>query len=319
MTAQLLRGVSHADYHRDVIAATSSTQGAEDATQAPPRLSRSIATRLLNESPLKAWAAHPRLGGQADADTAATGAGSLFHALLAGGEGPQFVRVDADDYRTNKAKDARDAALRDGFIPVLARVLDGALAVVGPLVAQLDEETDGAWSEADKEVTALWDANGTACKARLDALHLGRGLIMDPKFTYSAHPDGFGRSMRPNGYDLQQAFSIAAVEAAHPELAGRVGFQFILVEVDHGRMPVQIRGRFVTSLPRVGETMADLGRQRMRRAISLWRRCLEDGYWPSYDTSNPIEARSYELEDEMSHQLAASEAAADWAEGAGRG
>lgn len=311
---QLLRGVPHEAYHKDIIYPDKHFD-VEKARAMPPRLSRSIATKLLNESPLKAWAAHPRLGGQADEDTVATGAGSLFHALLAGGAGPQFVRIDADDYRTNKAKDARDAALLDGHIPVLARVLDGALAVIGPLLAQLDEETDGAWSESDTEVTALWDENGVACKARLDALHLGRGLIMDPKFTYSAHPDGFGRGMKANGYDLQRAFGIAAVEAAHPELAGRVDFQFICIEVDHGRIPIQIGGRFVISLPLVGATMADLGRQRMRRAVSLWRRCLGEGRWPSYDTSNPIEARSYELEDEMHQQLSRSEEA-EWIKGA---
>jgi len=354
MTALLLRDVPHHIYHSDQVDEWQIDPEDEATGPGAPRLSRSVAVRLLNESPLHAWGAHPKLGGKPPADnTAASDAGSLLHGLLQGHgadvvvcmipardskgllreaspafelEGAlraslvktneEFGLIPAANWLTEDAKRFRRTARAEGELPVLLHDLVQAEKVVPALREQLDYETEGAFSECEHELTALWEADGVACKARLDGLALKRALILDLKFVADAHPGAFGRSMRANGYDMQSAANREGVEAVHPELAGRVDWQPVCVEVDpRTRIPVQIGGKFVISLPRIGATMRDLGEQRWRRARSQWKRCLEENHWPGYDASAAIEARSFEQEDEMRYQLARAEEV-EWIKGA---
>src|SRR6185503_15222345 len=88
-----------------------------------PSLSASIAKLLIDKSPMHAHAAHPRFGGEKYESSAAQDAGTLIHRLLLGA-GKDIETIDADDYRTNAAKAARDAAKAAGRIPVLTRVLE---------------------------------------------------------------------------------------------------------------------------------------------------------------------------------------------------
>src|SRR5690606_29585641 len=97
-----------------------------------PSLSQSIAHVLLAKSPLHAWLQHPRLGGKARAATKAMDEGSLVHALLLG-QDDQIVEVDADSWRTNAAKEQRDAARAEGKIPVLAGELDDVRTAVNAI------------------------------------------------------------------------------------------------------------------------------------------------------------------------------------------
>lgn len=288
----LLEGVPHAEYHRDAF------------HDGPPALSRSIACKLLNESPLHAWAAHPRLGGCARADdTAASDLGSLIHGFLLGeAQEVEIIRVHtnkngigptvpAENWRTKEAQELRDAAREAGKMPLLEHVYEAALAIVDPLRNQLDEVTEGAFSEAAKEVTALWESGGVLCRARMDALHLGRGLILDLKFLANAHPADFGRSMLKAGYDMQMASYIEAVAAVHPELADSLRFQFLLVEVNvKTRIPIRLGDRFIITAPQIGASMLTRGQARWENARDRWRACLESGNWPAYETPEPIEA-----------------------------
>ncbi|HKV10739.1 MAG TPA: PD-(D/E)XK nuclease-like domain-containing protein [Thermoanaerobaculia bacterium] len=265
---------------------------------------------------MHAWAAHPRLGGCAVADdTAASDLGTLIHGFLLGEAAEiEIIRihtnknkigptVPATDYRTKEAQELRDAAREAGKLPVLEHVYEAALAIVDPLRNQLDEVTEGAFSESVKEVTALWESGGVLCKARMDALHLGRGLVIDLKFLANAHPVAFGRSMVRYGYDLQHASYLEAVGTCHPELAGRVDFQFLLIEVDpHSKVPARLGDRFVISSPVLAGSKKGLGEARWARAKAKWRACLESGSWPAYEAA-PIEAAPWELQDELNAGL----------------
>src|ERR1019366_772229 len=88
-----------------------------------PSLSSGIAKNILR-SPLHAQAKHPRLrlthDPLEDESSSAMKLGSLIHALVLG-NGPDFAVIDADDYRTKAARELRDTALEDGFIPILAK------------------------------------------------------------------------------------------------------------------------------------------------------------------------------------------------------
>src|SRR5579885_3028935 len=97
---------------------------AEDyhADPAPePSLSAGIARRLISQSPLHAWTAHPRLNpDHRDEHGDRLDFGSAAHSLLL--EGLDVCEViEADSWRTNAAKDARDGARASGLIPLLRK------------------------------------------------------------------------------------------------------------------------------------------------------------------------------------------------------
>lgn len=240
-----------------------------------PSLSQSIAHVLLAKSPLHAWLQHPRLGGKARAATKAMDEGSLVHALLLG-QDDQIVEVDADSWRTNAAKEQRDAARAEGKIPVLAGELDDVRTAVNAIRLQLDllgMKLDGA-----SELTALWteyaeDGTPVRCRARLDHWIKSRGLIIDLKKSRSAHPKACVKHVEEYGYSIQHAAYTRAVVAAHPELAGRVEFRFAFFELEepYCLTPAKLSGEFI-----------ELGQARWRRAVNIWAECLRNNKWPGY-------------------------------------
>lgn len=292
--AQLLRGVSHQEYHQDLL------PGA-------PRLSRSIAVRLLQQSPLHAWAAHPKLGGQAveepeeDAQLQARlDTGSLLHMLLLG-SGVQVAVVEADSWRTNAAKDAREEARSNGLLPVLAGKYNAAQATAKAIRESLHRY--GVHPEAyEPEATALWDSGFVPSKARMDLLALGLGEVADLKIVDRISLRAFEAGVDRYGLDIQAAAYTEAVETCHPAIAGRVSFEFLLVE----RLPPHD----VAIVP-LSPSLIDLGAQKWRRARSIWARCLESGVWPGFGRVEPIEAKPWQLEAELVHMAAGSEAAFD--------
>ena len=75
-----------------------------------PSLTQSIAKVILDHSPLHAWHAHPRLNPRFVQDEEKKfDIGNTAHALLIG-RGKSIAVIDADDWRTKAAKEAREAA-----------------------------------------------------------------------------------------------------------------------------------------------------------------------------------------------------------------
>src|SRR5262245_29477228 len=122
-----IHAISPAQYHADPCPA--------------PSLSSSIAKMLCLESAAHAQYAHPRLnpaGAGDDADERFD-IGTAAHALLL--EGTTAIAViDAKDYRTNAAKDARDAAYAAGLTPLLKARWTDVQAMVAAARAQRSEE-----------------------------------------------------------------------------------------------------------------------------------------------------------------------------------
>ena len=84
-----------------------------------PSLSSHLAGILLARSPAHAKLSHPRFGGAfPDKPSDEMNVGSIIHGLLLGG-GADIVEIDADNYRTKAAQEARD----------LVRVLQEAIAL----------------------------------------------------------------------------------------------------------------------------------------------------------------------------------------------
>lgn len=286
---QLLRGVEHSAYHADNLPGS-------------PRFSRSIAVRLLQQSPLHAHAAHPKLGGQPieepeeDAQVQARmDTGSLLHLLLLGA-GAQVAVVEHDSWRTNAAKDAREEARSNGLLPVLAGKHYAAQATAKAVRESLARY--GVHLEAfETEATALWESEGVASKARMDALNLGMAEALDIKIVPKISIRAFESSIERYGLHIQHAAYTEALRTVHPVLAGRKSLEFLLCEY----LPP-----FDVAIVPLGPTMQDYGAQQWRRARGIWQRCLESGVWPGFGRQAPIEARPWQLEQEFTQQLSAT-------------
>lgn len=240
-----------------------------------PSLSSSIARVLLEQSAAHAFHAHPRLGGAADDASNAADLGTVCH-TLALGRGRHIEIIDADDWRTKAAKEARDAARAAGRTPVLARVMDeaeGAVRSARRLLAELEGATEAVES-VSTEVVAIWREGSSWCRAMVDILPDRAPFIYDLKFTGRiAEPMTYARTLAAN-YAIQAAFyprGIAKIDGA-PERE----LVFVVVETDppYSAIPYAL-----------SPELLEAARDQVDAALRLWRRCMEVGEWPGYPST----------------------------------
>jgi hypothetical protein len=259
-----------------------------------PSLSSSIAHTLVSQSEAHAWLQHPRLGGTAREPSNEMDHGTLFHALMLG-HGRAVVIVDADDWRTKAAKDLREEARASGHIAVLRHKYNEAQTAAGAVTARLQREF-GVVLDGYSEVVFVWaetaeDGTEVLCRCQVDHWKPEACMVYDLKSTGDAHPDTCARKLVSMGYAIQRAAYVSAVEHTFPELAGRVGFEFLFCEVNepHAVTPIGCAG-----------TMREVGEMQWRQAVNRWARALRGDDWPTYTRSTVlVEAKPWELEAAM--------------------
>lgn len=264
----------------------------------PIRLSGSIAHKLVSQSPLHAWQAHPRLGGRAEEPTDATELGSAIHDLILGG-GREWAIIDAPDYRTKAAKEARDLALVEGKMPVIKHKAESWTALGGIVKGKLRDAGIDI-SGCETELTVLWEDGSVACRGRVDAFDAATGWVTDLKTCKNASPRAVLGSVLAYGYDLKAAAYLEGLEAAgHPMCS----FRFAFVETE---------APWATCVVELADEFAELGRRKWARAKEVWRRCHGSGIWPGYGQlvlSPPAWAMAQDLEQQIT---AASSEIPDW-------
>lgn len=96
-----------------------------------PSLSSSLANQVINKSLMHAWRACP---GSPVFEAATLGSavdrGSAAHSILFGGKA--IEAIEADDWRTAAAREARESARAHGRIPMLSRDVTGLSGMVEP-------------------------------------------------------------------------------------------------------------------------------------------------------------------------------------------
>lgn len=265
-----------------------------------PSLSSHIASVVVSKSPGHAALMHPRLGGRHFESNEAMDTGSILHGLLLGG-GQELVEVDAKDWRTNAAKEAREKATAEGKIAILkdkiARIQSAAEQVKKHLPIDL--------VTASTEVTAIWNSgctsgpySGTPCRCRIDAL-MPDWWIWDLKFVEDATVSSADRNIASSNYHLQAAANIDAIESLVPEQAGRVHFGLCFVEWENPAIGIK--------LVEISGQLLDVGQQRWKRAKRIWGECLAANKWPGYSTEI-IEAQcpAWVASDEMGEAIKAN-------------
>lgn len=238
-----------------------------------PSLSHSIAKKLVNQSPKHAHAAHPRLGGGLDVTpTAAMDDGSIVHAMLLG-KGSDIAPIDADDFRTKAAKEARDAAHAEGKIPVLSHKLASLKMCAAAAKDQIMTHPDlkGFFSPGRSEAVLAWQEGATWCRGMIDRLPDDPALpVFDLKLTgLSAAPEEWERRM-VREYATQDAFYMRGLRAIGQK---RPAFLFIVIEFDapHGLS-------VLASAP----SLKAYAHTEVEHALALWGDCMRTQKWPGY-------------------------------------
>lgn len=278
--------LDRAMYHRDEVGI--------DA----PCLSSSIASILLRDSPQHAYVAHPKLGGVPREDSETFDLGTAAHDYILEGTEDRYAIIDAEDWRTKAAKEARTRAREDGRTPLLRRHVESVRAMSQAVRSQLAAFEDAPMPLADghPEQTLVWQDGGVWCKARLDWLSTDRRTIDDLKTgAVSARPEAWTRTLYGAGRDLQAAFYLRGLKAITGHDAT---FRFVVAE---NAYPYAVS---VIALSPEALAHADA---KVQRAIEAWGRCLHYDSWPGYPTRTCyVDPPAWALAQELDASEAAS-------------
>lgn len=262
----LYHDVSDTDYHRDPVPGGS--------------LSVSGARRLLPPS------CPARFRYERDHPPTPKREYDLGHAahLKVLGKGPELVVVDAADWRTKAAKEARDLAHACGRVPLLPPQLEQVETMAAALAEHpiAGELLDPKRMQA--EVSLFWPdpPTGVMLRARIDALSTpdpdGDVVIVDYKSCDSADLDHIRRAMHNFGYAMQCRWYIDGAIAVGAALAG-VRFLFVFQEVDPPHLVTVVEP---------DETALMVGERRSRQAIEIYRDCVAADVWPGHTLPDEI-------------------------------
>ena len=241
-----------------------------------PALSPSIGHVLTTESALHAYTVHRLLGNMPRPVTAPQEGGQLIHAgMLEEWKGVEVL--DFDNFRTNAAKEARDAAREAGLIPVLREKYEHAEHTVGRLNARLADlgiKLTGGEAEVSMEWNEPHERGDVLCHGRIDYLNDTGTVIYDVKTTEgSVSPQACANALVNGPGAIQAAAYTSAREKLDPDLAGRIRVIFLFCE---------LREPYAVTPCEPSGSMQELGESRWQRAISEWGTCLADDEWPSH-------------------------------------
>lgn len=238
-----------------------------------PALSSSLIKILFGQSPRHAWTASPDLNPDHVADESERfDIGKAAHALLLEGQ-DRMVVVDAKDWRTKSAQEARDAARAAGNLPVLPHQRNAIAQMVQEATRAVlaTPELHGVLGEAKPEQTLIWQEGQTWCRARPD--WMVPSLLLDYKTTDNASPDAWSRSrLVEMGYDIQAAWYLRGLRAL-TDVGGEADFVFLVQETEPP---------YECSIVGVSQMSLEIGRQKVEVGLSLWERCMRTGQWPGY-------------------------------------
>lgn len=247
-----------------------------------PSITQSIAKILIEQSPLHAREAHPKLAHLASSDEESVdkydkdkAIGNAAHKLVLG-RGKSIAIIEHNNFTSKAAKEAKQQALEAGYEPVLAKHFETAermvLAARGQL-AQI-EGCERVFREGDAEVVVASCEDGLWLRSMIDWIAPDLREVWDLKTTgMSASPYNTGKLMASAGWHVQAAMHERILDAIDPQNAGRRRFLYVCQENE---------APFALTVNEIGEAALTIGRKQIDYAINIWRRCLETGDWPAY-------------------------------------
>jgi hypothetical protein len=195
--------------------------------------------------------------------------GHAAHEMILG-TGLELVVVDAEDWRTKAAQQARKDAYAAGKCPLLKADAERARAIRD---AVLTHPTAGAiLSQGEPEKSIFWIDQDTGVTRRARPDWLRPNAIVDLKTCQDASPGKFAKSCADFGYAMQDAWYTDAAEAVG---FGQLPFIFIAVEKE----PPYLVGIYQldAEAEQVGDTLN-------RQALEIYAQCESAGEWPGLST-----------------------------------
>lgn len=244
-----------------------------------PSLTQSVAKILLDKSPLHAWHAHPRLNPDwRPDDPTKFDVGNIAHKLMIG-RGKDIVVLDKfDDWRTNAAKEAREAAAADGKLAVLGKKFALADRMVKAAREQLELRMLSFVFDPEfgaGEVVTAWQDDGFWCRQMIDWLSGDRLFFVDYKTTdMSAAPHGLGRMMVNANWPIQAAMGERGLKAVYP-LGPRRRYLFVVQETEKP---------YALNVVEMSESALTMGRKMLAMAFHIWKDSITRDRWPGYPT-----------------------------------
>ena len=242
-------------------------------------LSSHLCHMLLTRSPAHARyeQAHP---------TGANGAmdlGTIAHQMLLEGSDSMIEIVDAPDWRTKHAREARETARQEGKTPILADDMAEVRSMVEVARAYLaSSEIAGVLEQGKPEQTLLWEEGGigkprrggTWCKARPDWLANDFRTMIHFKTTQGrANPEWFSSRMVDMGYDMAAAFYTRGVQYVCGVTPSRLLSVFLVQESS---------APYACSLIGLAPSLMELAVVKVEHALQVWGTCLAEWRWPAY-------------------------------------
>jgi hypothetical protein len=201
--------------------------------------------------------------------------GHAAHELVLG-VGPGVRIVEADNWLTKAAKEAKAEAHAAGKTPVLAREWDQVEAMRDALQAHY---AGALFRNGVAEQALVWldERTGVWCRAMLD---YRRGpWIADYKTTASANPTDLDDAVARYGYDIQAAWYLDGARRLGLDDGHDLAFMFVAQEKEPPYL--------VTAYRLDGEYLA-IGAAKAARAREMFRDCQASGVWPGYPGTDDI-------------------------------
>jgi len=234
--------------------------------------SSGIGERILSQSPLHAWTDSAYDPNRERGDSGTADIGTYAHAMLLEGGTDALCIVDAADWRTKAAQQARDDARATGKTPILIGKVEEVKAMVAAAKSYLyASELSGVFDSGAPEQTIVFETDSVLCKARPDWLTESRKISLSYKTTAgSANPDQWIRTQLP-GYDIGIVLYERAIKAVSDVQSPRV-----ITLVQEQKKP------YSCSLIGLSPAWQEMAEARLTLALATWRACLDEGKFPSY-------------------------------------
>jgi len=243
-----------------------------------PSLSASVAITLIQKSPLHAWTAHPKLNPDYEPKVADQfDLGSAAHNMVLRQEyWREDIRVvDAADWRTKPAKEAKEAARAAGEHPVLRPQYEALNRMVSAL--ERHPRASRAFRDGAPERTLVWrDADtGVWMRCRPDWMPDDHSVPWPDYKTTRLDPKGWDRWFTTGKLGmLRAAFYEAGIRATTGIEMPTI--YYVVQEMDP---PHAVWVRVVEP----DSAFMKVGRAMLRKAVRTWAECLSKDRWPSYD------------------------------------
>lgn len=209
--------------------------------------------------------------------------GTLVHAIaLEGSDMGLVVEIDAADWRSKAAKDARDEARAEGKIPILSNPKSDK-EISMDRARECAYRVGKRWpfidgTDCELVIVATHEDTGLLVKCRLD------GILFDLKTTGDASHEGFRKSVSHFDYATQAAiYGDMAVSAELVQTAE--GFAFYAVE----SKPPYLTGEYT-----LDPEWIEAGRARYEDAL-LAASLFNETVWPSDYGTHVLYPRSWDL------------------------